>query len=261
MAVIRAAGPSTRPDREGDGVIVASRGRDNGAPSTVARYVTEQVLSLIEREELGRGDRLPSVQALARRLSVAAPTVRESLRQLQALGVIELRHGSGVYVRDAQRRVLLANPFPGQLETRTIFDLLEARLLIEPHLTALTAVLASDDELAELGVALDQAGEQLEGPDEVLHGLNMSFHRGVARLSRSSILSQAIESIIDVYAAEQMVILRLYGDRRRDHEQHLGIFDALRGRDAEQASELMRLHIEGVRSVLSARLEPSREGV
>jgi GntR family transcriptional repressor for pyruvate dehydrogenase complex len=240
---------------------VASRRRDNGAPSTVARYVTEQVLALIERGGLGRGDRLPSVQALARQLSVAAPTVRESLRQLQALGVIELRHGSGVYVRDAQRRVLLANPYPGPLETRTIFDLLEARLLIEPHLTARTALLAADDELADLGVALDRAGAQLEGPDEVLHGLNMSFHRGVARLSGSSVLSQAIESIIDVYAAEQMVILRLYDDRRRDHEQHVGIFDALRRRDADEASELMRVHIEGVRSVLSARLVPSREGV
>jgi GntR family transcriptional repressor for pyruvate dehydrogenase complex len=242
-------------------VDVASSGRDNGAPSTVARYVTEQVLALIERDGLARGDRLPSVQALARQLSVAAPTVRESLRQLQALGVIELRHGSGVYVRDAQRRVLLANPFPGQLETRTIFDLLEARLLIEPHLTALAAVVAADDELDDLAVALDHAGEQLDGPDEVLNSLNMGFHRGVARLSRSSVLSQAIESIIDVYAAEQMVILRLYDDRRRDHEQHLGIFEALRRRDADEAAELMRVHIEGVRSVLSARLETSREGV
>jgi GntR family transcriptional repressor for pyruvate dehydrogenase complex len=242
-------------------VDVASSGRDNGAPSTVARYVTEQVLALIERDGLARGDRLPSVQALARQLSVAAPTVRESLRQLQALGVIELRHGSGVYVRDAQRRVLLANPFPGQLETRTIFDLLEARLLIEPHLTALAAVVAADDELDDLAVALDHAAEQLDGPDEVLNSLNMGFHRGVARLSRSSVLSQAIESIIDVYAAEQMVILRLYDDRRRDHEQHLGIFEALRRRDADEAAELMRVHIEGVRSVLSARLETSREGV
>ncbi len=236
---------------------MAPRGRHNGAPATVADYVTEQVLALIEREALGRGDRLPSVQALARRLSVAAPTVRESLRQLQALGVVELRHGSGVYVRDAQPRVLLANPYPGRLEARTILDLLEARLLIEPHLTALTAVLASDEELAELGVALDRAGELLEGPDELLHGLNMSFHRGVARLSSSSVLSQAIESIIDVYAAEQMVILRLYDDRRRDHEQHLAIFEALGRRDAHEASELMRLHIEGVRSVLSGRLDPS----
>jgi GntR family transcriptional regulator, transcriptional repressor for pyruvate dehydrogenase complex len=221
---------------------VASRGRYNGAPATVAHFVTEQVLALIEREALGRGDRLPSVQALARRLSVAAPTVRESLRQLQALGVIELRHGSGVYVRDAQRRVLLANPYPGQLEARTILDLLEARLLI----------------------ALQGAHELLEGPDELLHGLNMSFHRGVARLSRSSVLSQAIESIIDVYVAEQMVILRLYDDRRRDHEQHLAIFEALGRRDAREASDLMRLHIEGVRSVLSERLElgsATQEGV
>lgn len=226
-------------------------------PATVSDYVTEQVLALIEREALARGDRLPSVQALAQRLSVAAPTVRESLRKLQALGVVELRHGSGIYVRDPQPRVLLANPYPGRLEAQTILDLLEARLLIEPYLTALTAVVATDEELAELGVALEQAGKLLDGPDEVLHGLNMSFHRGVAQLSRSSVLSQAIESIIDVYAAEQMVILRLYDDRKRDHAQHLQIYETLRTRDSHEASEQMRLHIEGVRSVLSGRLDAS----
>jgi GntR family transcriptional regulator, transcriptional repressor for pyruvate dehydrogenase complex len=221
----------------------------------VADYVTEHVLSLIEREGLASGDRLPSVQALASALSVAAPTVRESLRRLQALGVVELRHGSGIYVRDPQRRVLVANPYPGRLETQTILDLLDARQLIEPHLAGLAATCATDDDLAELGRALERAGDLLEGQDELLSGQNTGFHRGVARLSGSAVLAQAIDSILEVYSAEQMVILRLYDDRRRDHEQHLEIFAALTARDAQRASQLMRKHIEGIQSVLSTRLE------
>jgi GntR family transcriptional regulator, transcriptional repressor for pyruvate dehydrogenase complex len=224
------------------------------APASVADYVTEHVLGLIERGGLDRGARLPSVQSLADHLAVAAPTVRESLRRLQALGVVDLKHGSGIYVRDPRRRVLLANPYPGRLEVGTILDLLAARLLIEPHLAGLAASNATDAELEELHDALARAETALDGRDEQLNTLNMWFHRGVARLSRSTVLAQAIESMIDVYSAEQMVILRLYDDRRKDHEQHLEIFAALQLRDAAEAAGLMCEHLEGVRTVLSERL-------
>jgi GntR family transcriptional repressor for pyruvate dehydrogenase complex len=77
---------------------------------SVSGWVSEQLLELIRVDELREGSRLPSVAALARSLSVAAPTVRESRRRLEALGVVEIRHGRGVYVRNPKSRVLLANP-------------------------------------------------------------------------------------------------------------------------------------------------------
>jgi len=87
----------------------------------------------------------------------------------------------------------------------------------------------------------------------------MSFHRGVARLSRSSVLSQAIDSIIDVYAAEQC-IQRLYDDRRRDHEQQhtSAIFEALGRRDARERPS-HRTHI-GRRAVPFSRNARARLG-
>lgn len=227
----------------------------------MADYVTEHVLGLIESDGLVAGDRLPSVQALASELAVAAPTVRESLRRLQAIGAIELRHGSGIYVRDPRRRVLIANPYPGPLEGQAILDLLEARHLIEPYLAGLTASVATDGELAQLGDGLEGAGRLLRGQDEALHRLNMDFHRGVARFSRSAVLAQTVDSIVDVYGAEQMVIMQLYNDRLRDHEEHLAIYESLCARDPERSSELMRLHIEGIQLVLADRLglaEPER---
>jgi GntR family transcriptional repressor for pyruvate dehydrogenase complex len=198
------------------------------------------------------------VQGLARRLEVAAPTVRESLRRLQALGVVEIRHGSGVYVRRRERRVLLANPYQGRLEGRTVLELLDARLLIEPPLADLAAARANEEEIAELARTLDDAREALGGPDEVLHHLNMAFHRGVARAAGNTILSETIDSMLDLYAPEQMLILELFGDRQRDHEEHLAVLAALRARDAARASEAMRLHLEEVRAVTAARLGTPR---
>lgn len=221
---------------------------------TVSDYVTEQLLELIRVRELQEGSRLPSVMALARRLSVAGPTVRESLRRLEAIGVVEIRHGSGVYVRNPPSRVLLANPYPGPLEARTILELLDARLVIEPTLARRTTVNAADDEVEELGRILEDAAPLLEGHDRQLHGVNMAFHRGVARLSGNPILAQAIDSIVDLYTTEQLLILRLFDDRRKDHEEHLAIFDAIGRRDADAAADLMRDHLEDVLGVLEERL-------
>jgi len=234
------------------------RATDGGATRAlrpnVSDYVTEQLLELIRVDELSEGSRLPSVVSLARSLSVAAPTVRESLRRLEALGVVEIHHGRGVYVRNPASRVLLSNPYSGRLGARTILELLDARLVIEPTLAARTAVNATVEEIQELGQLLADAAELLEGHDPLLHGVNMTFHRGVARFSGNAILSQAVDSIVDAYTAEQLVILRIYDNRGRDHEEHIAIFDAICRRDADGASELMRQHLEDVLAVMEERL-------
>jgi GntR family transcriptional repressor for pyruvate dehydrogenase complex len=219
---------------------------------SVSDYVTEQLLELISAEE--EGSRLPSVVALAESMSVATPTVRESLRRLQGIGVVEIRHGSGVYVRKAASRVLLANPYSGPLEARMILELLDARLVIEPTVAGRTAVNATDKEIRELREILDEAAELLDGHDPLLHGVNMAFHRGVAYFSGNAILAQTVESIVELYNAEQLVILRLFDNRVRDHEEHLAIYDAIRRRDAGDATELMRQHLEDVLVVLEERL-------
>jgi GntR family transcriptional regulator, transcriptional repressor for pyruvate dehydrogenase complex len=221
--------------------------------------LTEQILDLIERAGLGPGDRLPTVQALATRFAVASPTMREALRRLQAVGVVELRHGSGVYVRHAGRRVVLPNPFPGRLNIETILDLLDARLLIEPHLASLAAH-ADEAAIAELAELIDRAGNLLEGSqDEPLSVANLGFHRGVARCSGNAVLGQVIDTLLDLYQPEQMEILRLYADRVHDHEEHAAILEAIQRHDPALASERMQRHLEGVRTVVAARASPSEQ--
>ena len=221
--------------------------------------LTEQVVELIERDALRPGDRLPTVQALAAHFSVAAPTMREALRRLQAVGVVEIRHGSGVYVRHAGRRVVLPNPFPGRLAIETILDLLDARLLIEPHLAGLAAS-ADDTAIAELTELLERAGHLLEGSqDKPLTAANLGFHRSVARCSGNAVLGQIIDSLLDLYEPEQMEILRLYADRVHDHDEHVAILQAIQAHDPALASERMQRHLEGVRTVVSARACPSEQ--
>jgi GntR family transcriptional repressor for pyruvate dehydrogenase complex len=211
-------------------------------------------MELARQQRLQPGDRLPSVQALASRFSVAAPTMRESLRRLQAVGMLDIRHGSGVYLKQAVHRVVLPNPHPGPLSRRVILDVLEARLLIEPRLARLAAERLTAKEAFRLRRTLEEAGEHLRDEDQVLGRLNMAFHREIAHLSSSAVLAQVIDSLVDVYEDEQLVVLKLYGDRERDHQWHLMICEAICRHDAATAEQLMRDHLEGVRDVLAARL-------
>src|SRR5918996_3449235 len=125
----------------------AARARSRASASD---ELTQELIDLLKQSDFQPGDRLPSVSALAERFAVAPPTMREALRSLQALGFLHFRHGSGVYVREPLERVIVSNPYSGQLDTDVVLDLIDARLLIEPHLAALAVTRAGEEELAEI---------------------------------------------------------------------------------------------------------------
>lgn len=232
--------------------LLPARGRQ-----TVSDQLTSQLLELINRGDLDSGDRLPTVTALATRFAVAPPTIREALRRLQALGLVDIRHGSGIYVRHSRQRVIVPNPYSGKLDADTIFDLIEARLLIEPYVTRLAVNRVDKAGLVELEEILSEARTALTGPDDVLAGFNLGFHRAIARLSGNAVLAQTVDSILELHMAEQMLILQLH-DREQDHSEHQGILEAIRMREADLASDRMRTHLEGVRLILETRLGKSR---
>lgn len=216
--------------------------------------VAERVLELISRDQLRPGDRLPPLKELAMRFGVATPTMREALRRLEATGVIDIRHGSGIYVRNGYQRMMIANPSFGKLEARTILDLLDARLLIEPELAELTTKTADDVTIARIGSILDEAEKYLTGNDRMLHKVNMSFHLAIAQCSGNIVLAHIMESLIDLYSHEQLVILALYNARTQDHQEHRAIFDAIRSRDPQRARVSMEQHLKGVKAIVAARL-------
>lgn len=232
--------------------------------ATASDELTREVLDLIKTQELVPGDRLPGVAMLAEQFGVAPPTIREALRRLQALGFIDMRHGSGVYVRRLGERVIVSNPYSGQLEAATMLDLIDARLVIEPHLACLAVGRANEKSIREIEVILDKAERTLEGGDEdALNSLNLGFHRSIAHLSGNVVLAQTMDSLLDLYSAEQIVIQRIYDDREQDHREHAEILAAIRDRRADLATTRMQSHLAGVRDVLEQRLnarKPSRRG-
>lgn len=214
----------------------------------------DRVVDLIRSEGLGPGDRLPAARDLAKRFAVATPTIREALRQLQATGAIDIRHGSGMYVNAALDRIVIANPNLPVLDVDQLIELIDARLVIEPHLAGLAARRGGAATTAALRRALDTAEKHLaDGNDARLHEANMAFHRAVATASGHRILHEVLDSLLSVHAGEQREILLIFDDRSLDHDEHRAVLAAIEAGSEELARDLMRRHLEDVAAAVARR--------
>lgn len=212
--------------------------------------LTERLLQLIQSGEYQPGDRLPAIMQMAQSFGVGHPTLREALRKLEVIGAVEIKHGSGVYVKRGKDVLLVSNPtFAGGVSKKLLLDLVEARIPIETRAVALAAVHATDEHLAELDSLLAQ-DEAAIGDDVALSEVNMAFHHEIAVASGNAVLAQLQEVLATLFQKEQRVILDLYGSREQDHREHEGLLDAIRQRDAALAEQRMRDHLGGVRDVV-----------
>jgi GntR family transcriptional regulator, transcriptional repressor for pyruvate dehydrogenase complex len=220
------------------------------ARQSLADNLAARIRQLIQSEGFEPGDRLPTIAEMSRRFGVGHPTLREALKKLETLGMVSIRHGSGVYVGRNNNSLLISNPvFSGTPSQKLLLDLVEARVPIEVTSARLAALNATPDNLREMRSLLELAGEYLDD-DAELSRVNMAFHREIAEASGNAVLAQLLEVLTNVFHQEQRAILDIYGSRRKDHHEHMEILEAVAAGDADLAVERMSAHLEGVRVAL-----------
>lgn len=217
------------------------------------RQVVLKILQLTGSGEYPAGSRLPSERELAERFSVSRPTIREAVIALEAQGVVTVKTGSGVYVREQQSGVLSL----GQLVSP--FELVEARVYIEGEVAAIAASLISDDQLDVLeGLLKDMAEENIQ--DEASSsGADRKFHSVISEASSNQILGlfitqlwEAQENISKIREAHSAVCMK---DMERRMAEHEAIFDALKSRDPNAARAAMRSHFARMLTALHETTE------
>lgn len=223
--------------------------------ASLSERLADDIVALIRAERLAPGDALESSRDLARRFDVTTPTLREALRRLEATGVVELRHGSGTYIGPGLERSLLANPHRPSITRRSVLELAEARLVLEPGIAALAATTRDPESLARLEQA---AGNALEPPARGVRPA-LHFHTELARASGNPLLHQTVEALLHLRAEEQVEIRFRYDDRERDHAEHLDILAAVRAGDAAAAERLTREHLTTIRDSVAAADLPDEE--
>jgi DNA-binding FadR family transcriptional regulator len=213
-----------------------------------------QLIDYISSRKLGEGHRLPSIKDLASEWQVAPHAVRDALLQAQTMGLVRVQPRSGSYVRKVNFAPLVevfSRSLPRTLtqEDRNLFDLLEARRLIEVELAGLAAGRRRLADLVPLRDALKSMYDDLQDY-ELYMTHNESFHLGIAQIAGNDVLATILRCLL--------ALLRpTLGDRkpatwthsrsekrRRDRADHEAIFQALLAGDAGAARAAMRAHLQ-----------------
>ena len=199
-------------------------------------------------EELGSGrypvaTRLPAERDLAVRFEVSRPTVREAIIALEVQGLVEVKIGSGAYVK----RLPGENDRPGF--NVTAFELTEARLLFEGEAAALAATQVTDEDIAEIESLVQQIAEENLNPNGT-EKADRAFHLAIARATRNIAVYNTVEGLWDLRATSPEAAL-LHEKARHANvkpvvEEHTAILDALRARDPNAARSAMRAHLSAV---------------
>jgi GntR family transcriptional regulator, transcriptional repressor for pyruvate dehydrogenase complex len=214
--------------------------------------IAQRIAQLIRSQEYEPGSRLPAISDMARQFGVGSPTLREALKKLETVGVVAIRHGSGVYVGRSPDSLLITNPvIEARATKKLLVDLIEARIPIESETAALAARNATKAQLDEMDRLLALARQSLDDPQR-LTKVNLAFHGEIALASGNAVMHQILDVLSSLFRNEQRLILDIHGSRVDDHHEHVQIFEALRARNAPLAVERMRSHLTSVREKLEA---------
>lgn len=228
-------------------------------PTIVRRSVTMDAAALIKDMILdGRlhpGDRLPSERTLSEALGVSRPSVREAIRSLVAMHILDSRHGAGTFVSSLSLDELLRPlQFVVALADSGIRDLFDVRMLIEPGAAALAAERASDKELELICDTAMESTHAEFGYDERAR-LDVEWHDLLVRSSHNGLLINLHQSISMLSVESRAITVRIDGIREQAVEDHERIARAVASREPDAAQRAMHQHLENVRVQLFAAVD------
>ncbi len=208
--------------------------------------IVRQVKALIAEGRLKSGDQLPPERDLAAQFKVSRTSVREALRTLESLGLIEIRPGEGTFVRRVSVESLiepLAHVILSQREA--VGELFEARRLLEPALAGLAARRATQEDLQEMERILEEQAKEVAAG---LTGLaqDAAFHASIAASVRNRAITRIVNALMDLLTQSREESLQTPGRPTRSHQDHRRILDAIRRRDEARARRAMLDHLNAV---------------
>jgi GntR family transcriptional repressor for pyruvate dehydrogenase complex len=213
---------------------------------TVAEAISAEILDLLRQKELKPGDKLPPERELAEMLGVSRPSLREALRALSIMKVVEVRQGDGTYVSALKTEELVKHlEFVFMLDDSTTLQLFEARKIVETGNASLAAERINDEELAALHACLKKSEYSVDDP-EVFMQADIELHEIITHAARNPMLERFMTSIRTLGHASRYRTSRMAGVTETVVKHHRKIVNALEAHDPEATSAAMLQHLEYV---------------
>jgi GntR family transcriptional repressor for pyruvate dehydrogenase complex len=219
--------------------------------------VYEEVAKQIERlilTKLQPGDKLPSERELAEMLGVSRSSIRDAIRSLELLGMVEPRQGAGTVVREISADSVV-NPLATLLthQRQSVTELLDFRNMLEPPLAARAATHASLEEMAEMEEILRRQEDKLRRGELAVEE-DTEFHYNVAMASENSVVLKVLDVLMDLLRETRQRSLQVEGRAQKSLAGHRRIMAAIKRRDPAAAEAAMRRHIQDVEEIVLNKL-------
>ena len=229
------------------------------ATRKIYQYILEQFVEMVRTGVIKPGDKIPSERELAQSFHVSRPSVREALRVLEDIGIIEIQSGGGAYLKEMELGPFISIVAP-LLFSRENFDLelLEFRETIEVRAMELLGAHMTGEDLKRLGISLEAMHKALEANDPESGALaDIAFHRTILEASKSYILLKVMDVVVSLFEhavrGGRSIVLEKHEDARQLYEDHRNIYLALEHHDYSKARELVVSHLQMVRQLYAKR--------
>ncbi|MBG9453042.1 transcriptional regulator [Lysinibacillus sphaericus] len=224
-------------------------------PKKIYEEVSEILYEKIRAGELKPGDRLDSVEQLAEQLQVSRSAIREALSALKAMGLIEIKQGSGTFVKSNQSNRL---DFPLSTAILTnkkdISHLLEVRKIIEVGTAASAAIHRTEEDLQSMMQILDEM-KHGQGNGELGEKADFRFHAAISAASQNPLLATLLDQVscLMIETMKETRRIWLYSKKitsEKLYDEHMQIFLAIKQQNEELAKHAMASHLSNVEEVL-----------
>jgi GntR family transcriptional repressor for pyruvate dehydrogenase complex len=220
--------------------------------SKVSEEVTKQIERMIAKR-LHPGDKLPAERELAEMFAVSRSSVRNAIRTLELVGLVEPRQGMGTVVRELSDDSLV-NPLAGFLRrSPRLSDLLDFRKIIEPPLAARAATHASAEQIADMGGILRRQHEKVRQGKTAIDE-DSEFHYAVAMASDNKVVPKVLNVLMELLRETREHSLQVEGRPQKSLAGHGRILVAIRRHDPAGAEAAMQRHIEDVEEIVLDKL-------
>jgi GntR family transcriptional repressor for pyruvate dehydrogenase complex len=216
--------------------------------------VAAQIQGLIASGTLKPGDRLPPERELAAKFGVGRSSLRDAIRTLEVMGIVESRHGSGTVVRDLSTDSLVV-PLASVLAHKRglVAELLDVRRMIEPALAARAAANATEEELSRLEDILRRQAEKVRRREPSIEE-DSEFHYAIALAARNSVVLKVLDVLMDLLRESRARSLQVPGRPNRSYAGHRRILRAIKRRDGPAAEAAVRKHLKEIEEIVVQQL-------
>jgi GntR family transcriptional regulator, transcriptional repressor for pyruvate dehydrogenase complex len=219
----------------------------------VSQNIINQLISMIADGKLKAGDTLPAERELAAKLNVSRPSLREAIRVMEIIGLVEIRPGYGSRVSDLNILPFLRTIFTLFSRQENLFrELFDLRILLEEKSAFLAAKANRDDKAVLLGPCIKSMRVAAENADINQMGVSdVTFHKALFELSGNSVLTLAggaVNSVLEMLTN----FTNIYDSRNHKllFEEHNAIFEAVLAGDTDAALSHMKHHLESTMKFL-----------